>query len=817
MEDGIFLVVTGLRAEVFRPEAGGCKRMAAAAAIWAVLLAGGWSARAQGSLDQTTAPPPAPNHQQDNSQQALPDAQRLPGYNESTPMTGARPASVAGQGTENLRAWRGLTIAAVRFDGVPQARLDPLPAELDLQPGQPLDPVKLRSSLRRLYATGLYQTIDVEGTRAGDRITIVFGGQPQLFIGRVTVTGIPDNAFSGLLEGATKLSAGTPFDQEKLKRADQLVEQTLEANGYYNAAVKTATLTDHNAQVDINYDITTGKQARIGNVTIEGEPGLAIDKARKKARLKRKSRVTRDTVNTAISKLRAIYEKQQRLEATVTLDSKKFNPPPNTLDYTFKINQGPRVIILVDGVKMSKGKIKNLVPVFQEGTVDEDLLNEGDRRIRDIYQREGHFRVAVEHQRVVGPAETTITYNVTLGPIYDVDSVTITGNHYFTTDLIEPRLNVKPASIFVHRGLYSAALVASDIATITALYQGNGFSNVKVVPVTKESNLDARGRPSKISHVAVTYQVTEGVQQRFGSYKLVGAQKIPMKELLPLLNTQAGQPYSSMNLTGDRDAVLTYYLSHGFDQATANLEQAPDPKDPNLIDVTLRITEGEQIFVNQVLVSGLHYTRPATVNDSIHVHPGDVLNQTALIDTQRQLYDLTLFNAVNTAVQNPSGDELKKNVLVQFTEAKRWDVTYGFGFEVQTGQPNCNPAYRISIGQSPSCANSASGQFGAGGLVEVNVSRINLRGTDNSLSLRTAYGTLEQRAVLTYADPRFFGHRNFDFSLSGGYTNARDITTYAASRLEGTVRMTERVTPADDADLLLHLPPGEGRSRFAAD
>jgi outer membrane protein insertion porin family len=34
------------------------------------------------------------------------------------------------------------------------------------------------------------------------------------------------------------------------------------------------------------------------------------------------------------------------------------------------------------------------------------------------------------------------------------------------------------------------------------------------------------------------------------------------------------------------------------------------------------------------------------------------------------------------------GDAIaRKNVLVQLTEAKRWDVTYGFGFEAQTGTP----------------------------------------------------------------------------------------------------------------------------------
>src|SRR6202007_3230482 len=104
-----------------------------------------------------------------------------------------------------------------------------------------------------------------------------------------------------------------------------------------------------------------------------------------------------------------------------------------------------------------------------------------------------------------------------------------------------------------------------------------------------------------------------------------------------------------------------------------NLQQRSSPQDPNLIDVTMNVNEGDQFFVNRILISGLHFTRPATVEDRVLIHPGDPLNQTALLDTQRKLYDLTLFNQVNTAVQNPAGDELRKNVLLQFTEARGWD------------------------------------------------------------------------------------------------------------------------------------------------
>ncbi len=34
-----------------------------------------------------------------------------------------------------------------------------------------------------------------------------------------------------------------------------------------------------------------------------------------------------------------------------------------------------------------------------------------------------------------------------------------------------------------------------------------------------------------------------------------------------LLSSKTGQPFSLITLSGDRDAILSYYLAHGFDQA----------------------------------------------------------------------------------------------------------------------------------------------------------------------------------------------------------------------------------------------------------
>ena len=169
----------------------------------------------------------------------------------------------------------------------------------------------------------------------------------------------------------------------------------------------------------------------------------------------------------------------------------------------------------------------------------------------------------------------------------------------------------------------------------------------------------------------------------------------------PYLNTQVGQPYSAVNINQDRDLVQTYYFSKGYDNAQVSLFQQPEPDHPDAVDFTMKMVAGKQFFVRKVIVSGVERTKPSVVQQRITLHPGDPLNQTALLQMQRRLYDLALFNEVNTAIQNPNGDESYKNILLNLTEAKRWDISYGFGFEVQTGTPaeGClSPAEQATVG-----------------------------------------------------------------------------------------------------------------------
>ena len=65
-----------------------------------------------------------------------------------------------------------------------------------------------------------------------------------------------------------------------------------------------------------------------------------------------------------------------------------------------------------------------------------------------------------------------------------VEKVSITGNHYFDTATLMDLLSVHAADVLDRHGVYSQALVSADVSALEAVYQNNGFSEVKVTPET---------------------------------------------------------------------------------------------------------------------------------------------------------------------------------------------------------------------------------------------------------------------------------------------------------------------------------------------
>jgi outer membrane protein insertion porin family len=701
----------------------------------------------------------------------------------------------------------GTHVDAIEFEGVTYSASDIMVSQLKQKSGQPLNPEFVRDDLRRLYASGRYRNIAVyeRPAKDGSGITLVFAGAAQYYVGRITILGVKDERLSALLEVATKLDPGTFYTDSGIPTAVQGVKESLQQNGFYESsvAVKT-TVDDFGHQVNATFTVAPGRQSRVGDVVVEGkDAGISVPEFRKRASLNCsrlgmffnkncRPKVNRNTTSNALSGVRSFYQKHDRLEGTISLQKSTFAPPRQQLDYEFDANRGPLVNVVINGAKLSRSRIKLLVPVYQEGAVDNDLLNEGAFNIHDYLQQKGYFDVT-DSVKLLGKGtdHVTVQYDVQTGVHHKVTAVNIVGNKYFDHDTIEELLRVKKADNYQRSGRYSAQLVDADTSSIEALYRSNGFINVKATSQVQDIDTSPKGGKLKEAQIRVTFRITEGTQLKFGNVQLVGVDLAREAAVRSLLSSQTGQPFSFLTLSNDRDAILNYYLSHGFDHARVEIGQQVDDQDKSRSDVALRVTEGQQVFIDNVLLSGIEHTKPRVVQAQILVHAGDPLDQAALVQTQRNLYNLAEFNEVNAAVQNPDGNAPSKNVLVQLTEAKRWDVTYGFGFEAQTGTPAVVP------GETRGSTAAQNGKAGVSPRVSVDVSRINVRGTQDSITLHATYGLLEEIANLSYNSPQLFGHRNLTGTVSGGYANVQDITTFSSSTLQGDFRVTQKVKRAD--------------------
>src|SRR5260370_7888299 len=89
--------------------------------------------------------------------------------------------------------------------------------------------------------------------------------------------------------------------------------------------------------------------------------------------------------------------KKGQLNARAVVRRGSYDAKSNTISLELEATAGPLVRITVAGAKFSGGELKKLIPVYQEGAVDADLLEEGKRNIRERLERQGYFDADVNY------------------------------------------------------------------------------------------------------------------------------------------------------------------------------------------------------------------------------------------------------------------------------------------------------------------------------------------------------------------------------------------------------------------------------------
>jgi outer membrane protein insertion porin family len=695
-----------------------------------------------------------------------------------------------------ISGYEGLTVRDIRFPALRNTDWASLLELIAQKIGQPFDREHIRESIQALSATGRFADISIATERTPDGgVSLTFVTSPNYFIGQVRAEGAPNPPASNQIVNASKLQLGELFTREKLERALQNIGRLMDQNGFYSSKVEVEKQTHPDTkQIDILFRMTAGPQAHVGKISITGEPGYSQGQIEDIARLHPGDFVSVQRVSRALELLRKRYAKQDRLLSQVAIADRAYRPEANVVDYSLEVEPGPRVDIVAEGFKIRRSVLKRSVPVYEENAVDDDLLNEGRRNLLNYLQDRGYFEAKVTIKKTSGPSgELRVIYIIDSGPVHKLVKVEIKGNS-FPEELLRSRMQVQPAGRLFSHGRYSQGLLNEDIRNLEENpYRYNGFDQVEIKPLVQDDYQGVK------NHLAVTLEINEGPQTLVGKMQLAG-NDTALNDPFPTINISTDQPFSQARVAEDREIILNYYVNHGFAHVTFEATAAPASDTPNRMDVTYAIHPGTQVFVNQVIVSGTNYTKPFVVSREIQVKPGEPLSQIGMLDSQRRLYDLGIFSQVDTAIQNPEGEETRKNALVDVQEAKRYTFNYGFGFEFQTGQP----ALRRSSSQTQPCQPSQTqpcpssptqplGETGVSPRISFGVTRLNFRGRNHTITFKSNVGRLQQRGLLSYDAPRWFNSPKWRLTFTAFYDNTLDVTTFTSQRLEGSVQAEQTI------------------------
>ncbi len=679
------------------------------------------------------------------------------------------------------------------LDGRTVARIDYVPirqpiSAADLKrvvvvsPGAAYSAKHVAESIDRMFATGAYLDIQVEAQPAPAGLVVTFHTQAAPFVGHVTIDGkvaTPPSRSTLLSTGDFPL--GAPFDPNSLASAEKTIRQLFTSNGLYTAEVHLDSNVDPNTNLaSITIKVHSGKRARFEAPDLKGDLKLADESIIKATGwrvilIHRWKQVTHSLTQKGVENVRRRYQKEDRLAATVDLDGIHYDPKTNRAKATLSIDAGPKISVKTLEAKVSKGDLKKLVPVYEEGEVDNDLLFEGARNLRDHFQADGYPDVDVTFR--IGPLENderTIEYVIAKGARQKLAKLEIQGCRFFDEDTIRERIFLMPASLRFRRGRFSEAYMRRDVETIQNLYRNSGFRDVKV---TTTVNKNYRGKAGELS---VTYRIDEGKPWAVGRFAMEGFDAEDAKFLRDQMQSIEGQPYAETNVVTDRSTILKYYDRLGYSKASLQIAATPADQ-PNAMDLKYVLLKGPKQSVSNIQLLGLTRTHTGIVNRRLAIHPGDPLSPVRIESTQRALDDLGIFERVDGAIQNPEGDQLEKTVLFDIQEANRYSVRVGVGAEI------------AQIGASTNNLSAPVGGTGFSPRFSLNVARINFLGLGHRVDFDGRVSNLEQRLGLNYTLPNFLGSHARQLTFSTLYDKSSNVRTFTSRREEAAIQLSQKI------------------------
>jgi outer membrane protein insertion porin family len=676
-------------------------------------------------------------------------------------------AQVSSTGPQDL--YSGQTVTAVDLIANPHRDVEPLRAAVSQKAGQPYSQADVQASISALQVAGGFEkvTVNVIPDISGLRLNFIL--EPAYYLGMVDFQGITKFfSYTRVLQ-VVNLQEEDPYDKARIPVAEAALLQFLQHNGYFTAQVHAEPQIDDAHQlVNITFTVQAGKQARIGRVELNGlarpEQTSLLRRLRSlRARftgalLKPGKPYTPERIKAATSVIKKYLVQQHRLASKVEETPPQYHPDTNRVDVSFNVEVGPVVVVRTTGARlsafpfMSQREMKKLIPIYSEGAVDPDLVQEGERNLVDYFQTKGFYDVKVTTDFQRQPDQILLVYKLDRGSKHKVDRISFRGNHAISAKDLSPLLQVKRSHIWGH-GSISQKLLKQSTDNLVAYYRDKGYEEAKVTPqvTDREPEID------------IAFEIVEGAQTLVDHVEVTGNHALPEDQLTAPhgFELKSGTPFSTRRLAEDRNRISATYQERGYLNAGVKTTVSRRSNDSHRVDVTYAITEAQMVRVEKVVYLGQKRTRLSLIKKTANLPPETPMKRGQLLAAETRLYDLNIFDWSSVGPRKPITDQSEEDTLVKVHEAKRNEITYGFGFEVSHRGGNI-PGGTVAVPGLPTIGLGSnkiapSQSTFASPLGSIEFTRRNMRGLGETASGSILLSRLDQRAITGYLQPQFLG------------------------------------------------------------
>ncbi len=253
-----------------------------------------------------------------------------------------------------------------------------------------------------------------------------------------------------------------------------------------------------------------------------------------------------------------------------------------------------------------------------------------------LYQEKGYDLAEVELLEGGNPGDTKVVIQIFEGPKMKIGSISFEGCQFASSAVLRTHIASRKPILGLF-GQYHRELLDEDRQKLMDYYQGHGFFDARVTPVTRPGK-----NPGEID---LTFVIYEGVQYHVRKVILQGNSKLKTPALMEDLELHSGRPYQVVVRDADKNRILIKYNEIGC----IDTEVDVDPRftsEPGIVDLLYTIREGEPFLLGALDIEGNTRTKDWVIRReamAAGLNPGEVLDKNRIELFKRRLTMLGYF------------------------------------------------------------------------------------------------------------------------------------------------------------------------------